>query len=245
MQDQCTQAKRLTVGNQRMINDFVDVLNRRLAEAVSDVNADHGKSDRRLTYVDISEAFAGHEMCRPVGVRWFNHYVREGVLKADRLTNSFHPNTMGQQAMADRVVECYNGGRCGPRVPPKVIGAEYGVNQTILEDYGFRVKVAKYEYVTGGLKVYIDYQNTLDRPNELNCPVDETWPKTIRTQKGKVFKASDNYCLDHETETFIVGPKDTHRSWGVFPLTGRVYGGEKITIDWYGMKTKQWITLWK
>ena len=46
------------------------------------------------TFVDVSNAFQGHDLCMADGVRWVNRFTQ--LMPASKKNESYHPNTDGQ-----------------------------------------------------------------------------------------------------------------------------------------------------
>lgn len=57
------------------------------------------------TYVDVSNALQGHDLCAADGDRWINRFTQ--LVPASKKNESYHPNVEGQAAFAERMLSCY------------------------------------------------------------------------------------------------------------------------------------------
>lgn len=88
------------------LNKLVDDLNRQVyaaAQRVSDV-----------TYVDQTQTFVAHDFCQKSASskarnqRYVNRFHLTGGKRHSGVNESFHPNIAGQQALANRMIACYD-----------------------------------------------------------------------------------------------------------------------------------------
>lgn len=234
----------LNVGEQRAINDLADLLNRNIQEAIRQAQVKVPEASGRLTYVDVTGDFEGHGLCDPK--RWFNQYVRSGTSAEWSFRQSFHPTTLGHQAMALRIVACYNDPtQCGPRVPPVYGGETYPVNVPIGTIGVFDVSLVSYTYIEEGIQVRLAYRNHTASAAGLLCPFDEaSYRSTISLSSGSVYPLTRGICTGRAGARWTVGPFQTSYSWGVFPLQG-LHGGERFRIVWYNAGPSRGVLLMK
>jgi GDSL-like Lipase/Acylhydrolase family len=226
---------------QQQFNDAVDLLNRYTAAAVGQLKeALLPEAAARLTYVDVSEALEGHGVCFE-GDRWVNGYVAG----PDGLARSFQPNARGQEEIARRVVECYEGGRCDPVNPPYPIGRVVELGVTYQPSSQLAVTFDRYTTVKEGIKVELTYTNTSDRPLTLECPYGDNplFPSFLLLSGTEKVFAGETSCTDRPGERWEVQPGESSQSWGVFPLSGPA-GGQNFTVTWFGMGPTDDIMLW-
>lgn len=112
----------ITVAEMTSINRFTDELNRatRLAIAQANATRPRGETESAIEYVDVQDAFAGHDACVDSDQeRWVNR-LRNLVFESSR-NESFHPTIEGQAAFRDRVMACWRDTQqCAPAREPKV-----------------------------------------------------------------------------------------------------------------------------
>lgn len=80
------------------INDLADALNGKISSITR-------ARSSFATFVDVSNALRGHDLCTGDGVRWVNRFTQ--LAPESKKNESYHPNTEGQAAFAQRMLSCY------------------------------------------------------------------------------------------------------------------------------------------
>lgn len=229
---------------QRAFNDIVDQLNVRITDAIKQVNEKQPANNRRLEYVDVSELFSGHGICATKFLRWVNLLIVNGPIdEKSSYWQSFHPNVKGHSEIAKRVVECYAGGRCGPKQPRKYYGETYTVNEPLFEDADWRLAVTSYTYKRSGMLVRVQYYNKSSQPLQLQCLPGSARDAYLKFPSAYV-QASETFCKNREGESWNVQPGETFKSYAIFNVKG-MHGGEKFGVNWFSLGKSKPILMWK
>jgi lysophospholipase L1-like esterase len=229
-----------TPERQHMFNDLVNLLNRRIVRAIEEVNAEFG-DEQRLQYIDVADVMEGHGVCANSSERFVNQYVRNGPHGSTwAYQESFHPNVYGQARMGDRVMECIQGVKCGPRYWKPKLGYDVDIKDVHVPIRGgWKLVVDSYTFTNEGIRINYRHTNTKSTTDYVWCGYESSQAyATLQFPNQIVFNDGDD-CTGHEGKKTFVKPGKSIRTWVSFSLdeTKEILGGQKFVYHAGRVKT--------